>query len=149
MPVSKPAYTLTAGDIALHPIWRYKPEESLAAGEDESWVEPVDQSEVTDAFDHFFGAKALLSDGTEVPMLVGNTEPLDPGHNELAQFFVFFRDDKQMRWHPKEHGAGDLAQFLNRSVDRTFPFKFDISRYMAGDRAALVRTVWSPSRSAR
>lgn len=141
MSVSKPAYALNSKDLESHPVWRYKSEKTLLAHEDEGWVEPADFEPIEDAYGHFFAAEVLLPDKSKVVALVGNTEPFEPKLNEMVQFFVFFKDDKQLRWHPEEHAAEDLAEFLGKSVEATTPFFFDITRYLAGDRRSLAREV--------
>jgi hypothetical protein len=143
MTTAKAASTLTLEDALAHPVWRYKEEEALLPGEDESWVEPVDVDTVADAYGHFFVTSAKLANGTSETVLVGSTEPLDPQYNEQVQFFVFFRPGQQIRWHPIEQPGVALAQFLGLEPQHVFPFKFDIRRYLVGDPSALERAVWA------
>ena len=139
---SKPASALSRTDIAEHPVWRYKDEAQLAAHEDESWVESIAIKAPHDPYGYFFASVALLADGTETPVLVGGTEPLNPDYNETTQFFVFFNQDRQLRWHPNEHTAEQLGRFLGKAAGAVVPFRVDIRSYLAGDPAALLRTVW-------
>ena len=142
MTTAKAASTLTLEDALTHPVWRYKAEEDLRPGEDESWIEPVDVDAVDEADGHFFVTAARLADGTSETVLVGGTDPLDPQYNEQVQFFVFFRPGQQIRWHPNEHPGVSLAQFLGLEPQQVFPFNVSISRYLVGDPGALERTVW-------
>jgi hypothetical protein len=143
MPACKPAHMLRPQDLAEHPVWRYKAEERLLAHEDESWVEPADPEHVHDAYGHFFATTVILPDQAEVVALVGSTDPVDPSYNQTSQFFVFFHDDKQLRWHPEENLAEELAIFLSKPVEATVPFQIDITRYLVGDPASLTRKVWA------
>ncbi len=113
----------------------------LAAHEDEGWVESVDLYKPDDPYGYFFASSAQLADGTTTPVLVGGTEPFNAQYNETSQFFVFFHNDRQLRWHPQEHSAEALASFLEKTATAVLPLTVDLSYYLAGGPVALRRRV--------
>lgn len=138
---SKPASALSYTDIEEHPVWRYKDEAQLAAHEDEGWVESVDPHTPDDPYGYFFASSAHLADGTTTLVLVGGTEPCNAQYNETSQFFVFFHNDRKLRWHPQEDSAAALASFLEKTAAAVLPFTVDLSCYLVGDPAAVRRRV--------
>lgn len=95
---SKAFADLTADDLVATRVWRHKSEDLLLPEEDESWVEPVTDLPVTDAFDHYFAASARLANGMREVVLIGKTEPANIALSEKNQWFVFFRGVRTHLW---------------------------------------------------
>lgn len=148
MPVAKSFPQLTAEDLVALSVWRHKAGDNLGLGEDESWVEPVTELPVSDAFDHYFAVVVTFADGTNEKALVGKTEPSSPQINEKNQLFVFFRATNQHHWtnnppwyKPEIADPAALAAFVDRAVDEVFPFTYDLNSQLVGHPQVLRRAV--------
>jgi hypothetical protein len=139
---------ITASDLASCPVWRHKAAERLRPGEDESWIEPVNERPISDAFDHYFGVAVTLADGTTEVALVGKTEASSPEISEKNQLFVFFRPAGQHHWtnspswySPEATDPAALASFLGKTASAVFPFTYDLSSLLVGHPNVLRRAV--------
>lgn len=148
MLVAKSFSQLTALDLVAFSVWRHKAGDNLGPGEDESWVEPVTELPISDAFDHYFAVAVTLADGTTEKALVGKTEPSSPQINEKNQLFVFFRGTHQHQWtnsppwfKPEIADPAALAALLGRAVDEVFPFTYDLNSQLVGHPNVLRRSV--------
>ena len=154
MSPAKCVSSLRPSDFASAPVWRHKRAEDLLPHEDESYVESVAKTPVRDAYDHYFVANVRLKDGSEEVVLIGSTEASQPALNAVSQFFVFYRTDSLHRWtgsplayDPIERDPTLLAQFLGKSPDDVFPFRYDISALLDGHPDVVTRQVMPTSSS--
>lgn len=145
---SKSAAQFVTDDFLLSPVWAPKPEDGLAAGEDESWMYPVSTFPLNDLCGHAVGVEALLADGSRAWVAIFNTWLHKPDLNSQFQSFMFLSSNLRCTWSPSGFfgnvgalGAVAVADFLGKSVDSVFPFTYDISPYARGHHDVLARSV--------
>ena len=133
---------LTESDFRTAPVWQF-----TNSDEDETVVRPVKEVPVTSLRNTVVGVQVTLANGTERWAMIGNVAPRNA---RLTKHWLTLSILERSKWFhlgryhdhdATKRGPKALAAFLKLRVDDVFPITYDISRYVKGDRDALVGTV--------
>lgn len=128
--------SLTPQDLAISRVWEF----GEPCEPDESNLFAVPTTPVTSLEGRLVGAEVELANGKQVWALIGN---VDVGSARKTRHFLNISIWGPAGWfhlaryHDVDHdsrGPGALAKVLGLSVSDVFPIRFDVSRWVAGDR---------------
>jgi hypothetical protein len=134
---------LTVSDLEQHAVWCYLNDDQLG----ETMMAPVKRTPVKSLDGCLVGIKVRLANGSEVWALLGNVDagnPRSSRHFLTLSVFAGAKSFTMARYHDfdaEESGPEALAKFLGLPVDEVFPISYDIARYAAGERDALVGAI--------
>jgi len=140
---SRPISTLSADDLAKHPVWQYSHDDDQG----ELSVRPVGRLPVSSLSGKVVGTKVRLSSGAEIWALIGS---IDSRNKRLNQHYLTISVEHDGHWfhlaryHDHDYvtrGPDQLARFLGRAVDDVFPLTYDVRPFAVGDADALAGVI--------